>query len=237
MKRARFPLLILSAALLPPLTGCWSAYYDAQTLFASGNFASKEELAALRAPDMPAPGSPADRADMAAVLDWQARRTPEQCEAANAQARAGFEVFFGDISPLPEGSETEEFLEKIKDDTWLAVGLLKSRYNRPRPYARDEAVRPCLRRLGGLAYPSGHAALARVYALLLADAAPARREEFLARADEAALYRVVGGVHHPSDIEAGKLLADSLYEEFLASPAFREALAGVLSAPAGAAGR
>lgn len=227
---------VLLAAVLS-LAGCWSAYYDARTFFASGNFASKEELSSLPLPDMPAPGSPADKADMAGVLDWQAKRTPEQCAAANAQARAGFEVFFGDISPLPAGPKTDELTEKIKDDTWLAIGLLKSRYNRPRPYARDKAVQPCLRRLGGLAYPSGHATLARVYALLLSDIAPGRREEFLARADEAAMLRVIGGVHHPSDIAAGRELADALYEEFLASPGFKKALAGIRPAPSGPTGQ
>lgn len=209
------------------LGGCWSAYYDARTFFASGNYASKEQLATLEVPDMPEPGSPADKADIAAVLDWQEKRTPEQCEAANAQAKAGYEVFFGDLYPLPDDAATAKFIEKIKDDTWLAMGLLKSRHDRPRPYARDQAVKPCLRRLGGLAYPSGHAALARTYALILSGVTPTRRAEFLARADQAALLRVIGGVHHPSDIEAGKALADALYDEFLSSPDFRKAVAGM----------
>jgi len=220
-------LPLACAAPLLALGGCWSAYYDAYTFFARGNFAPKETLAALEIPDMPSPGSESDRADMAAVLDWQERRTPAHCGAANAQARAGYKVFFGDISPLPPGPATDELLEKVKDDTWLAMGLLKSRYNRPRPYSRDKAVRPCLRRLGGLAYPSGHAALARTYALILSDIAPRRRAEFLARADEAALLRVIGGVHHPSDIAAGKALADALYDEFLASADFRKALSAI----------
>ncbi len=227
MNRARPLLILFAAAPLLALGGCWSAYYDARTFFASGNFASKEALAELEIPDMPAPGSEADRADMAAVLDWQSRRTPEQCGAAKAQTRAGYAAFFGDISPLPAGPAADELLEKVKADTWLAMGLLKSRYDRPRPYARDKAVKPCLRRPGGLAYPSGHAALARVYALLLSDMVPSRRAEFLARADQAALNRVIGGVHHPSDIEAGKALADSLYDEFLASPDFRRELTAI----------
>ncbi len=227
MNRARPLLLFFAAAPLLALVGCWSAYYDAQTFFARGNFAPKESLTVLEIPEMPAPGSETDRADMAAVLDWQSRRTPEQCESARAQARAGYAVFFGDLYPLPDDPAAARFIEKVRADVWLAMGLLKSRYDRPRPYARDKAVEPCLRRLGGLAYPSGHAALARTYALILSEVAPARRAEFLARADQAALNRVIGGVHHPSDIEAGKALADSLYDEFLASPDFRSGLMAV----------
>ena len=86
---------------------------------------------------------------------------------------------------------------------------------------RDAGLEPCLRRIGGLSYPSGHSTIAHVFALILADLVPERRAEFLARADAAALNRVIGGVHHPSDIEAGKRLADLLYAEFLKSPAFR----------------
>ncbi|KAF0125101.1 MAG: hypothetical protein FD189_1860 [Elusimicrobia bacterium] len=86
MTRARLLQLIISAALLPPLAGCWSAYYDAQTFFASGNYASKAELAALAVPDMPAAGSPADTADMAAVLDWPKRFTTNSSPARGSKA-------------------------------------------------------------------------------------------------------------------------------------------------------
>ena len=49
---------------------------------------------------------------------------------------------------------------------------------------------------------------------------PARRAEFLARADEAARNRALAGVHHPTDVEAGKLLAGTLYKQLLKQPAF-----------------
>ncbi len=67
----------------------------------------------------------------------------------------------------------------------------------------------------------GHAVNARVFAPILADQAPGHREEFLARADRAALNRVISGVHYPSDIAAGKTAGDELYREFRQSPAFR----------------
>ena len=86
----------------------------------------------------------------------------------------------------------------------------------------------------GLSYPSGHATISRIEALVLADLVPARRAELLARADEIALSRVIGGVHHPSDIEAGKRLAETLYAVYRKSPAFRrelETLRGCLILP------
>ena len=42
-----------------------------------------------------------------------------------------------------------------------------------------------------------------------------------ARADEAALDRVIGGVHYPTDIEAGKRLGEAIYAELRKNPAFQ----------------
>ena len=98
--------------------------------------------------------------------------------------------------------------------------FLKDVYKRERPFVRDARVKPCLPRVQGLSYPSGHSAMARLFALILADLAPERRAEFLAKADESALFRVLGGVHHPADTAAGKLLADTLYKNLLKQPEF-----------------
>jgi hypothetical protein len=61
--------------------------------------------------------------------------------------------------------------------------------------------------------------MARLFALILSDLDPARRAEYMAKADESALFRVIGGVHHPTDTAAGKALADALYNELKREPA------------------
>ena len=66
---------------------------------------------------------------------------------------------------------------------------------------------------------------------MLSDLVPPGKKEFFARADAAALDRVIGGVHPPSDLEAGKRLADKLYRKYKKSPVFRgdmETLRGLL---------
>ncbi len=177
-------------------------------------------------PDFPAPpaaGSKADLKDLAAVKDWQQKRTKEQCAKAAAGAHAAYEEFFGDISPfpapLPEAAAV--IFRRVKTETDGAAADVKGVFKRQRPFLRDSSLDPCLGRLGGLSYPSGHATISRLFALMLADLAPSRKKEFFARADEAALDRVIGGVHHPSDIQAGKLLAEKLYRAYKKSPAFR----------------
>ena len=55
---------------------------------------------------------------------------------------------------------------------------------------------------------------------MLSDIVPERRAEFFAKADEIALDRVIGGVHFPTDIAAGKVFGDRFHAELLKSPAY-----------------
>ncbi|PIS46560.1 MAG: hypothetical protein COT17_07910 [Elusimicrobia bacterium CG08_land_8_20_14_0_20_51_18] len=174
----------------------------------------------------PAAGSAEDLEDLKVLREWQEKRTPEECASAGAESRATLEQFFGNAgiftTPLPE--EVKEFFTRVKDDADITVNFFKNKYKRPRPFHRDKALEPCLGRIGGPAYPSGHATIARVYALVLSELVPERKKEFLERADRAALHRVIGGVHHPSDVENGKKLAEDIYLELMKSPAFRTGL-------------
>jgi len=223
-----FALLLpwLLAAAAPPRAEDWviprTTYYIS---------AAEQEFPDF--PPPPADGSPADLSDLQGVRDWQIKRSTAQCAAANAAARASFTEFFADISPFPSPlpGKAKEILDRVKKETDGAAAGVKDMFGRPRPFLRAPDLNPCLGRIGGKAYPSGHAAISRVLALLLADLVPARRGEFLSRADAAALDRVIGGVHHPADIEAGKLLGDRLYAAYSRSPAFKadmSALRGLL---------
>ena len=216
--------LFLVLALLVPLAGCGAhKLLHSQQQQVVLNYLSQPAIYYVRdIPPAPLPGSDADKADFALLHEWQAKRTPAQCAAAQAQSHATYEEFFSDISPFPVPlkGEAAQFIGKVSDDGDRTVGAIKSIYKRPRPFHRDAALDPCLGRIDGLAYPSGHSTRAHIVALVLSDLVPARRAEFMARADEAALNRVIGGVHHPSDIAAGAQLAQALYDEMRARPDF-----------------
>lgn len=55
-------------------------------------------------------------------------------------------------------------------------------------------------------YPSGHATVGAMMAILLADMVPEKRNELFRRGWEYGYARVVSGVHFPSDVEAGRVL-------------------------------
>lgn len=180
---------------------------------ASGHYLTVSELDLSSVPAAPADGSALDRKDFETLLAWQAGRTGADCARAQAEMEHSYEVFFGKITPFvsPQPEAVTKFFKNVGKDSVAAHRYLKDVYKRPRPFLRDTRLKPCIARINGYAYPSGHATMSRLFALILGDLVPQRRKEFLARADEAALNRVIAGVHHPSDIEAGRLLANELY--------------------------
>ena len=173
----------------------------------------------------PAPESDAQKEDLAAILAWQNKRTGADCAKANETADFSADSFLGPHSPfpLPLPSEVKKFLDRLSSDLEDSVANMKERYMRPRPYKAypGQAV-PCVKKSWGYSYPSGHAAFSRVFADVLSDIVPERRGEFLQKADGIALDRVIGGVHFPTDIEAGKVFGDRFHSELLKSDAYRK---------------
>jgi acid phosphatase (class A) len=62
-------------------------------------------------------------------------------------------------------------------------------------------------------------------AFTLAEIAPEKRAEILARADDYAHSRLVCGVHYPSDVEASRTVAYAVFGYMLATPRFQRDLA------------
>ncbi len=70
-------------------------------------------------------------------------------------------------------------------------------------------------------YPSGHATVGAMMAILLAEMVPEQRVALFTRGWAYGDARVVSGVHFPSDIEAGRILGSILVELLHQSPSFR----------------
>lgn len=165
--------------------------------------------------EFPTKNSPEGNLDYQTLIDWQNKRTSEECELADAQKDTNLEVFFVDNNgPLTKEEAKKAarliFLKKVS--AGANIYRAKNIYKRPRPYDAYGDIKPCIELEGSYSYPSGHSTIARFYALLLADMYPSKRLALLQRADEAAVHRMVGGVHYPSDVAAGKRFADALYQ-------------------------
>ncbi|MBC7713662.1 MAG: phosphatase PAP2 family protein [Rhizobacter sp.] len=182
--------------------------------FSQGAFASDDVLGPF-----PAVGSTEEKQDIETLLYYQQTRTPEQCAVAQAEANNGsLETFFGGNHGLLSAAE----LSKVKSQLrWVTVKTgakilyYKTKFDRIRPYITHPEVKPCIDLESSKSYPSGHTALARVYGRILSVVFPERAILFMKRADEVAMNRIIGGVHHPSDIVAGKKLGDAIAEDYL----------------------
>ena len=60
-------------------------------------------------------------------------------------------------------------------------------------------------------YPSGHATQSMLVALYMSEVHPDHKEQFIKRAKECGLGRVVAGFHYPMDYTAGNILAEKMY--------------------------
>jgi acid phosphatase (class A) len=119
-------------------------------------------------------------------------------------------------------------LRRSLADAGLSTYAAKNRYRRDRPFEVNgqptctPAEEATLREDGS--YPSGHAALGWAWALILAELAPERTDELLARGRAFAQSRVVCNVHWQSDVDAGREMGAAAVARLHGDPVFRAQL-------------
>ncbi|MBP7951192.1 MAG: phosphatase PAP2 family protein [Verrucomicrobiales bacterium] len=180
-------------------------------------------------PAPPADHSPAGLADLSVLLYVQADRTKEQEKLAKEMASPsvfamGREIF-GDWFRRENLPKTAEILRQTTKATDPVLQAAKKHWKRPRPYQRSEKISPVVGKPGDAgSYPSGHTFGIAVPEFVLSAAFPEHAEALDARIHRVMWGRVVGGVHYPTDTEAGRLLAKHVVEKLLETPAMRDAI-------------
>jgi len=178
-------------------------------------------------PQPPADGSLAAAADLETVLEVQAYRTPAEVKWAQRIDKDSLFDYADVLGPWFTAANlpfTAEFFKEEGKDLQAVSERIKGLYARPRPPAVDPRVHPCIPIPSSFSYPSGHSLRAMSRALLLAEIFPEHREELLAWARRAGWSRVIGGVHFPTDVMAGRLLAEAFVSEVLKNRSARAAL-------------
>jgi acid phosphatase (class A) len=179
-------------------------------------------------PPPPPDNSPAGLADLATVLRLQADRTPEQVSrarqlAAHTPFLMGAAAWGADFTAenLPE---TTKIFRAIRDQSRPAILAAKNAWSRPRPYQRDGRVITCVPKPRSSSYPSGHSADSALWAAILSAAFPEKAARFEAIVEETMWSRIIGGVHYPTDVQAGRQLGRAIAAKMLASPALQSDL-------------
>lgn len=183
---------------------------------------------ALPAP--PAPGTLSARADLEAVLQAQAWRTPDQIAwAKRVDKNDPFmwsEVLGAWFTPenLPR---TAALLKDADEDRHEITEVAKKLFARARPYVVDPSIQPCVGKPSNDSYPSGHTTSLFTRAGVLAEIFPEKHAELFAFAHRAAWGRIQAGVHFPTDVVGGLILSEPIVDEIKRSPAFQERLKSV----------
>jgi acid phosphatase (class A) len=181
-------------------------------------------------PPPPAPNSLSARADLEAVLQAQAWRTPEHVTWAKRVDKNDAFMSADVLGPwfarenLPL---TAAFLKDVDEDRHEITEVAKKLFARARPWVVDPRVQPCVGKPTNDSYPSGHASSIFTRAEVLAEIFPEKRAELLDFAHRAAWGRIYAGVHFPSDVVGGWILSDPIVQELKKSPAFQERLKAV----------
>jgi acid phosphatase (class A) len=231
MRRFQFlaPGLVLAVAMMfAPPARAQASMMNAAAVALGGHFVKPAAFDVAKIlPPPPEAGTLAAKTDLDVVLQAQAWRTPEQAEWArfidkdNAFNHASVLGAWFAKEKLPV---TAKFLADVTEDANAVGALTKALYARPRPSQIDPRVQPIVPVPATAGYPSGHVTRAYTWALVLAEIFPEQRDALLARAQRAAWGRVLGGVHFPSDLIGGQLMAEAIVAELKKSETFRDAV-------------
>jgi acid phosphatase (class A) len=190
----------------------------------------QEDALVAAVPPPPAFGSPADKADLAAVAAAEKARTPAveaECRLDRKLTVHLFQPIYGDNFTPENSPKFYALMSNTLAVTQVVDGAAKDKYYRWRPFEDHGDVVHALFDVDGYSYPSGHSMAAFTLATVLGAIFPAKKDAFLTRAQQIAQSRVDAAVHYPSDIAEGEVAGKATGAAILAAPAFQADLAAV----------
>lgn len=105
--------------------------------------------------------------------------------------------------------------KKFIEDVDIHTLKLKMEYARPRPYEITDKLKGETDTSKSPSFPSGHAVEGYVFAKILGNKYPKKQKELDNMAEKIAMSRVQMELHFPSDIEAGKKVANLIAHAYL----------------------
>jgi acid phosphatase (class A) len=179
-------------------------------------------------PGPPSATSQEARDELDLMLLIQEKRTKQDVARCESEVKLKVDAFQSVLGPwLSEKNvpRLAKLFAALETDSKRFSDPAKREYHRPRPEREEPRIHVPIDDETTFAYPSGHATRGMLYALILAELAPDHRQALLDRGREIGWDRVVAGLHHPSDIMAGRVLGHALAQSLLADPKFQPELA------------
>ena len=131
------------------------------------------------------------------------------------------ELLFNNVIERSHGTNVTEYVKSLKKHPLDSVARLKKHFKRKRPedvaadfgieWQSDSVDMNTIN--NSYSYPSGHATQAYYIAHNLCDMYPEVKDQLMSIAEAVAQSRIDRGVHFPSDLDAGRMLAHDLYQK------------------------
>jgi acid phosphatase (class A) len=230
--------LVVSVAVVLPLRGDDMMAPIGQSVKAGHlNYLSpnKPDAITLLAPP-PLPNSPEQAADMAEVQAVCHAAPTNDVAVAFSEKKFGIFNFTPAIGPFFVSGKfprTEAFFQRVQKDAETVTDGAKEFYQRPRPYVLDPSLASG-KSEKSFSYPSGHSTESMVLALVLAEVFPDRRDPIIAEARNIGWHRVEIARHYPTDIYAGRVLAQAIVHQMNKNDEFQRDLAAACAEVAAA---
>jgi acid phosphatase (class A) len=109
---------------------------------------------------------------------------------------------------------------RMGDTEDAVVDPVKAFFGRTRPFLNNPDIKPLVKPSKTGSYPSGHTSRSTMMAIVLSSMLPEQRAAIFARANDYAESRVIGGMHYPNDLDAGRRAGSAMAATLLASPTF-----------------
>lgn len=191
-------------------------------------------------PTPPANDSSDTVKEMEIILQAQADRTPEQVARIEAEKTYDVMAFGNVVGPLlgkvDDGKlpATSALLAGVTATAKPIAETAANDWDRTPPFAVNARIFPAIAKPAGGSYPSPESTQATVDALVLAQLVPDDKQAILARGRQIGDDRVVAGVQFPSDVIAGRVLGQAVFNAMMRDPRFRSDLAAARAEVKGA---
>ena len=191
-------------------------------------------------PPPPIPGSTEDKLDNETYASTRKLAGTPRGALAMRDAVEYVQAFDCSLGIKLENGPTEvgKLFARVGRDASAITNLAKDHFKHDRPFIKPNGAICTESDRAGLmksfSYPSGHTTYSWAMGLILAEIAPDKASEILARARAFGESRVVCGVHTVSDVEEGRTNGAALVAVLHANPEFRADLEAAKKALAAA---
>lgn len=216
---------LLAALLL--LSAC--AQLGADKYPFSPQFVSPDAICPCTLGAPPATGSATQMNELASILAKQRSMSAAEKAAVKAEDHITpgmmLDPVLGKGYSLATHPALFTLMGHAASDAWRIADSAQDHWNRTRPWITDSRVKLLVSSITRPSYPSGHSTTNHIWAHVLSELFPKKRDALFKRAYAIGMHRVAAGVHYPSDVLAGKRLAAAIYEKMSKSPEFQRELA------------